>query len=562
MMWTFANRHGLPIRGVGYLLCVAVSAAMSLTTASAQQSQLPQVALINQQIEQGWTDYEISPAKEASDEVWCRRVYLDILGRIPTLEESKAFTSDRSKDKREKLVRSLLFDDEYTEEYANHWATVWANMLIGRGGGNDRRDLTSRDGLMKYLRDAFASNKPYSSLVYELVTAEGDTKPGSPNFNGAVNFLIGKVNEEKGTLATSSVSRIFLGQQVQCTQCHNHPFNDWKQQKFWEFNSFFRQTRGLQRYVDGTRDIAYAELVNEDFAGEGGDPEEALIYYELRNGYLSSAFPVFTDGTEIGRSGLVDQVKRRTELGRLMLESEAMDNMAINRYWSMFLGHGFTRPIDDMGPHNIPTHPELLAELGKAFRGNSYDIKELILWITLSKPYALDSVLGTNNKIDDPSVGETPKFSRFYLRQMSAEQLYHSMVTVASGTASGTYEDQERKRREWLRQFTVTFGTDEGDEATTFNGSIPQALMLFNGELTKNATSLKKGSFLDSLLSTGRTTTDRVNGLYLAGLGRKPTKKELQLAASLFRAREGKEGEMLQDVWWAILNSNEFILQH
>ena len=86
--------------------------------------------------------------------------------------------------------------------------------------------------------------------------------------------------------------------------------------------------------------------------------------------------------------------------------------------------------------------------------------------------------------------------------------------------------------------------------------------MLFNGELTKNATSLKKGSFLDSLLSTGRTTTDRVNGLYLAGLGRKPTKKELQLAGSLFRAREGKEGEMLQDVWWAILNSNEFILQH
>ena len=562
MMWTFANRSSLPIRGVGYLLCIAVSAAMSLSAASAQQSQLPQVALINQQIEQGWADYEISPAKGAGDEVWCRRVYLDILGRIPTLEESKAFTSDRSKDKRTKLVRSLLYDDQYTEEYANHWATVWANMLIGRGGGNDRRDLTSRDGLMKYLRDSFASNKPYSSLVHELVTAEGDTKPGSPNFNGAVNFLIGKVNEEDGTLATSSVSRIFLGQQVQCTQCHNHPFNDWKQQKFWEFNSFFRQTRGLQRYVDGTRDIDYAELVNEDFAGEGGDPEEALIYYELRNGYLSSAFPVFTDGTEIGRSGLVDQVKRRSELGRLMLESDAMDKMAVNRYWSMFLGHGFTRPIDDMGPHNIPTHPELLDELGKAFRGNSYDIKELILWITLSKPYALDSVLGTNNKIDDPSVGETPKFSRFYLRQMSAEQLYHSMVTVASGTASGTYEDQERKRREWLRQFTVTFGTDEGDEATTFNGSIPQALMLFNGELTKNATSLKKGSFLDSLLSTGRTTTDRVNGLYLAGLGRKPTKKELQLAGSLFRAREGKEGEMLQDVWWAILNSNEFILQH
>jgi len=361
---------------------------------------------------------------------------------------------------------------------------------------------------------------------------------------------------------SSSVSRIFLGQQVQCTQCHNHPFNDWKQQKFWEFNSFFRQTRALRRFVDGTRDISYAELVSEDFAGEAGDPNDALVFYEMRNGLTRVAYPVFTDGTEISRSGYVDEVNRRRELGRLMLDSESLDRMAVNRYWSMFLGYGFTKPIDDMGPHNVATHPGLLEDLAAAFRGSSYNLKDLIAWITLSRPYSLDAVLGSNNEVDNPAIGETPKFSRFYLRQMSAEQLYQSLALASGGTSSGTYEEQEKQRRDWLRQFVITFGTDEGGETTTFDGSIPQALMLFNGDLTKKATSLKPGSFLDRLSQSGKTTRDRLNRLYLAGLARRPTKQETQLAGELYRARKGNEKEMLQDVWWAILNSNEFIMQH
>lgn len=546
-------------RSLGSLVAAVI---LFSSVAQSETVKPPQIAMINSAIEQGWADYEITPAKEADDAIWCRRVYLDIIGRIPSLDEQKDFAAERGSDKRAKLVDRLLHGDRYTEEYANHWATVWTNLLIGRGGGNNRRDLTNRDGMMKYLRDSFAANKPYDQMVYELVTAEGSTKPGTSGFNGAVNFLIGKVNEEKGVLAASSVSRIFLGQQVQCTQCHNHPFNDWKQQKFWEFNSFFRQTRGLRRFVDGTRDISHAELVSEDYAGEANDPQDALVFYEMRNGLTRVAYPVFTDGTAISRSGFVSDVNRRQELGRLMMDSESMDQMGINRYWSMFLGYGFTKPIDDMGPHNNASHPELLDEMGKAFRGSSYNLKDLITWMTLSRPYSLASVLGSNNQIDDPSIGETPKFSRFYLRQMSAEQLYQSLVSVSGGNAQGTYEQQEKKRRDWMRQFVVTFGTDEGDEATTFDGSIPQALMLFNGELTQNATSTKPGSFLERLSQSGKSTQSRLSRLYMAGLARKPTKREVNLAGGLYRARGGKEIEMMQDVWWAIINSNEFIMQH
>ncbi|MEM9585697.1 MAG: DUF1549 domain-containing protein [Planctomycetota bacterium] len=518
--------------------------------------------MINSEVEQVWRDYEIRPVAEADDMTWCRRVFLDVIGRVPTLAEMQEFTSDREPDKKAQLVGRLLYDDRYTEEYARHWSTVWTNLLIGRAGGNDRRDLTNRDGMQKYLRDAFAMNKPYDSMVRELITATGAAKPGTDGFNGAVNFLIGKVNEEKGTLATSSVSRIFLGQQVQCTQCHNHPFNQWKQQKFWEFNSFFRQTRALRRFVPGTRDISFAELVDEDFGGENRQPEDAMVFYELRNGLTRVAYPVFVDGTGIGVSGFVEDVNRRQELARLMLGSKYLDQMIVNRMWSSFMGHGFTKPIDDLGPHNPASHPELLQQLGDAFRQSSYNLKDLIEWITLSRPYQLKAVLSQSNQIDDPSIGETPKFSRFYLRQMSAEQLYQSLVTATDAASSGSYEEQEQQRRRWLQQFVVAFGTDEGDEATTFNGSIPQALMLFNGELSKNATSLAEGGFLDRLAEQSRSPKDAVTRLFMTGLARRPTKKEMTIASQLMAAREGNPKEMLQDLWWAILNSNEFIMQH
>ena len=550
------------MRSIPVLFAPLVLLVTSLNAVAQPPAVPAQVTVINDGIEEGWNDNEIRPAAEVDDSTWCRRVYLDIIGRIPNTTELAAFLKERGAGKRAKLVDTLLHDDKYTEEYARHWSTIWTNILIGRSGGTDRRDLTNRSGMQKYLRDSFAMNKPYDKMVYELVTAEGKSKPGLPGFNGAVNFLVGKVNEEKGVLAASTTSRIFLGQQVQCTQCHNHPFNQWKQQKFWEFNSFFRQTRALRDFAEGTRDVESVELVNEDFEGEANDAEDALIFYELRNGLTKVAYPVFTDGTEIEVSGFLSDVNRRNELGRLMLQSEYLDKMAVNRIWSMFMGHGFTKPIDDLGPHNPASHPELLDALGKEFRKASYDMKQLITWITLSKPYHLAAVLGSNNKVDDPSIGELPQFSRFYLRQMSAEQLYQSLATATGAAASGSYEKQEQERRKWLSQFVMAFGTDEGDESTTFNGSIPQALMLFNGELTKMTTSTKAGSFIDRIYKAGKSPSDRLTRLFMAGLARRPSKGEVNMARQLMGARKGNEKEMMQDLWWAIINSNEFIMQH
>ena len=541
------------------------SPGQKVTVYSAAESGIPEVRMINEQVRQTWKEYEITPSAPATDGEWVRRLYLDILGRIPTVAELNTFLGEKDPDKRTKLVAKLLYDENYTEEYARNWTTVWTNVLIGRSGGTERNSLTNREGLQKYLRDSFARNKYYDKMVHELVTATGHNSPGAENFNGAVNFLTMKL-DEKASRATAETAKIFLGLQVQCTQCHNHPFNEWKQQKFWEMNAFFRQTRALRRFVPGTRTVSGAELIDQDFAGEGGTSEalEADIFYELRNGLTKVAYPVFVDGTSIGRSGYVEDVIRRKELGKLILSSEYLEKTIVNRMWAHFMGHGFTKPIDDMGPHNPSTHPLLLDYLAGQVRKKNFDLKPLIGWIALSQPYALSSrTNATNAKVDDPLMGETPKFSHFYLRQMRAEELYESLVIATEAQKTrGSYSEQEKAKGDWLRQFIVAFGTDDGEETTTFNGTIPQALMMFNGDLIKRATSKDNGSFLSSVAKDNTRSVQKINLLFQTALARKPTKKELTVANQLLLARKGDVTGALQDIWWAVLNSNEFILNH
>ncbi len=403
----------------------------------------------------------------------------------------------------------------------------------------------------------------YDRLIHELVAAKGVSKPGEEGFNGFVNFLAGNL-EENGVQATAKTAQLFLGLQIQCTQCHNHPFNDWKQNQFWEMNAFFRQTRALRRF-ENRRDIESVELTNQDFSGENNQPDEAVLFYELRNGLSKAAYPVFVDGTKLPtNSGYVQDVDRRTELARLIVESEYLAPAIVNRLWAHFLGYGFTKPVDDMGPHNPPSHPELLAALAKEFQTHSHDLKQLMTWIVLSEPYGLSSRMTAQNEQDDPTLGERPMFSHFYLRQMRAEELYESLLTATEADHTATsYEQREATKRKWLDQFTLAFGTDDNAETTTFNGTIPQTLMMMNGDLVNRATSVEKGSFLYRVAAdTKMNYAAKVRHLYLAALARRPSGQEISLANDLLRVRKGETVAALQDVWWALLNCNEFIFNH
>lgn len=546
----------------GSLISTSFKTASAMTSVGDSEEPDYQVQQINRLIEQVWEAYEIKPSRDATDGEWCRRVYLDLIGRIPSVEELNQFLADRDSDKKRKLVYRLLYDDRYTEEFVRNWTTIWTNLLIGRSGGIENNSMISREGMQKYLRDSFAREKPYDRFVHELLTATGRTVPGSEEFNGATNFLIDKVNDEDAAQATAATSRLFLGLQVQCTQCHNHPFNDWKQQKYWEFNAFFRQVRAFRGQPAAGMSNAAAQLRDQDFAGESRrNPNEAELYYELRNGLLAVAYPVFVDGHEIPRSGYVKVVNRRERLADLMIESPYFSQAIVNRTWAHFLGYGFTTPVDDLGPHNIPSHPELLDYLSHEFRSSGFDLRTLMAWITLSRPYQLSSIRNKTNELDDPQLGESPKFSNFYIRQMEPEQLYESLMSAAEIKASGTYEEQERTKNRWLQQFNTAFGNDEGLEATHFSGTIPQILMMFNGELVKNAISNAPDTMISRLAAKSINERQKVEHLFLAGLSRKPTRKEQDMARYIFQSNNSS-ADALAEIWWVILNSNEFIFNH
>ena len=194
----------------------------------------PIVTFIDQQIRQGWTDNAVSPSATADDEEWFRRVHLDLVGHIPAWNEIAKFHRDKNPAKRAALVDKLLD----SPGYVRNWTTLWTNLTIGR----KQVRWVSRTGMERFFREAFAQNRPWNEMVRELVGAEGRSDE-----NGAVNYLLAQmVINDEAVQATAKTTRLFMGIQVQCTQCHNHPFNEWKQDQFWQINSFLRQTRRLE----------------------------------------------------------------------------------------------------------------------------------------------------------------------------------------------------------------------------------------------------------------------------------------------------------------------------
>jgi len=569
----------------------------SIQSGSASSNTDTVVSLINSELRSAWNENGLRPALHASDAQWCRRVYLDLLGRIPTVQELDNFRAGKSRGKRRQLVQRLL-GSEYVDDFSRYWTAIWTNTLIGRTGGQEGRSLINRSAMQEYVEQALLNDKPYDQLASELISAEGSTDPLGEDFNGAANFLVEKL-AEGGIQATAKTAEIFLGTAVQCTQCHNHPFNEYRQNQFWGLNAFFRQAHVQRLPHPEMENRSLGKIVNLDFAGEGrslyrddrseivlttrngqlvdrdaAQLSEAPIYYELRNGQLQVAYPVFVDGTalldefedrgsEYGNSGYLEHVDRRQELVKLLVGAREFDRALVNRLWSHFFGYGFTKPIHDMGPHNPSSHPELLDRLGLAFRASEFRLREIMRWIVLSDAYALDSKISSGNRKDDPAQGVPPQFSRFYVRQMKPEQLYESLLVATRADATLAADRQGMMKSRWLEQFSTAFGTDDGSEATTFNGSIPQTLMMMNGDLIRRACSTGSGSFLDNVASDADLSNrDKINYLYLAALSRQPTRDETNICNDLLAARAGDVVGTLQDIWWAVLNSNEFILIH
>ena len=497
---------------------------------------------LDRMIKEAWDEAKIKPSKIAPEPEFLRRAYLDLLGRVPNIQEATAYLENRDPAKRTKLVEYLLAHSDYPKNFGN----IWTVNLIGRQRQERQVD---RAALSSWLRRQFADNRAWDKVAFDLITAKGSNKE-----NGAVNFTLAHM-EGGAVPLTSMTTRVFLGQQIQCTQCHDHPSNDWKQADFWGANAFFKGL--IQRTVRKTNDVGlevddYTELSQRI-------PEDPFVYFDKRNATRGAVPPTFLDGRKINLNSDAD---RRVEFAKFVIEPSNANfaKSMVNRMWAHFLGRGFVSPIDDFGAHNPPSHPELLDTLAEEFRVSGYDVKQLIRRITSSQAYGLTSVTSTNNEKDETL------FSHVGLKPMSPEQLFDSLLTATSAhKAGGGGGDSERRRDAWLGQFIFAFGNDEVEETSNFQGTIPQALMMMNGDLMEKAVGGKPGSFLADLLEKAQLQSRVVpeiyviNHMYLAALARYPSPNEMKMAGTFMNSSPDKI-RIMEDLFWALLNSNEFVL--
>jgi Protein of unknown function (DUF1549)/Protein of unknown function (DUF1553) len=530
-------------------------------TSGAQQV----VATINQEIEKKWKENKIEPSDRCSDYDFIRRASLDLIGRIARRREIEEFMKDPPRKRRSLLIERLLASDEY----AMNMADLWTALLLTRTGGK-----IYHEQMRAWLQEQFQRyDANWSRITTELLTASGKTSKE----NGAVNFVLAHLGEKNKdnpreighynmVPITSRTTRLFLGLRIQCIQCHDHKFNDeWKQHQFWGINAFFRQVDapdgrpGDIRKKKKDKNKADPEFVLVD------DPElnpEGIVPYERRTGVLLYQKPTFVDGTKML---LKDGMTRRQALADMVVKNEYFAKTFVNRMWAHFMGRGFTRDVDDWGDHNPTSHLELVERLAKDWAEKAnYNPRELIRWICNSRAYGLSCVTNpTNDKTEAEQY-----FSRMLVKAMTPEQLFESIMTATQAPIGDNKESRRALRNEWLDKLVLNFGDDEGNEIT-FNGTVVQALLLMNGaEINKAIMDLQRGTVATVLKLPPRKA---VEVLYLAALNRPPTTGEMNriLSPQVINMPRAPIRDPLtfnigfyQDLMWALLNSNEFILNH
>jgi len=541
-----------------------------------------QIGYINEAIANTWKENKIVPSERCTDYEFIRRASLDIIGRIATVKEIGVFLNDPPLERRSRLIERLL----KSPEYATNWANIWTTLLLTRQGVG----RVYQDQMRAWLEDKFTENKEsdyvpdWSRIVTEILTAKGRT-----NENGAVNYILAHLGEQvpQGERAqsgsydmvpvTSRTTRLFLGLRTQCVQCHDHPFGDqWGQHHFWGINAFFRQVdapqgrpgmMGNKMNKKGMPNQQYTLEENTNLNPKG------LIAYERRSAVLLYINSTFLDGKKLK----VDASKNRREaLAKFITDSPFFAKAYVNRTWGHFFGRSFTKDaVDDFGDHNAPSHPELLERISEDWaKKYKHNPKDLIRWICNSRAYGLSSTANkSNDKVDDEAF-----FARMLLKAMSPEQLFDSLMTATQATVAETGADRQNLKQEWLNRLISNFGDDEGNE-TSFNGTVIQALLLMNGQDINNAIMDKENGTVAAVLKkrafSANAAKAAMRDLFLAALNRPPTegpKGEYAkfLTPAMYRLPrvtgtpnpEAFWTGFYQDMFWALLNSNEFILNH
>jgi len=473
------------------------------------------------------------PAPAADDAELVRRLHLDLSGRIPDLMTARDYIDSPEKDKREALIDKLLDDDRY----AVHWANVWRGWLLHDTG--DQQLIYLAPQFEVWLRGRLKANISYDSMVRSLVTSSNRGM-----YNGAGPSVFLQVNQFKAENVASAVARVFLGVKVECAQCHDHPFAKWKRKQFWETAAFFSDLPDPFNQVDAQG----RPIVRQRKAGEikipGGDKV-------AKAKFLDGKEPKVT-GNDY-RGALVDWMVRK--------DNPYFARAAVNRVWEQLMGIGLVEPLDEESVENPPSHPGLLTLMAQQFAEHKYDLKYLIKAIVSSRAYQRTS------KQTDATQADHRLFARMKVRGLSPEQMFDSL-SIATGHKDddapydprfGLQVNFNSARSDFVRRFPAP------DKRTEQHTSILQALYLMNGTIVADATSLEKNKNL-AIIAEGKSvpTGRRVDQLFLITLNRKPTKAERErLVKYVDKGGPKKDpARALCDVFWALLNSSEFCVNH
>jgi len=496
-------------------------------------------AFINDVLKQGWREHSVTPSPALTDEQWCDRVYRRLAGRHPTADETKQFLRQREKDQshRRALVDRLLASDEH----ARHWAQLWATALVGPAANDSVDDTFSREELASYLAAAVQSDRPQEQVVFELLSATGANRPGAEDHNGAVNFLLAGA-KDNAAAATNRTSRVFLGKQLVCTSCHDHAGGAWEQGEFWQLNAFFRQM-AIQRDRETQRTV----LTDRDFAGASGAAKDAELFYRLPDGRLGMAYPEF-NGQTISHSGLVSDVNRRRELAKLVVASDDFRLATVNRIWSWLFGYGFTQPVDDMGPHNPPSHPELLDRLAGELAAHDFDTKGLVRWIVLSEPFGLSGKRTPESWMDAPESGGQPLFARYYAKENGIKE----NAATDSIANDGGPVDVSRMLVQAVHRRPAAAPAGPGALArrTWLRPSVERLEIIE----TQPDSQWPGPAWLPRLAHSSLPPEKKIEHLFLSVLDRRPTSRELTAAKLVLADRLG-DPSAIREIWRTLLAS-------
>jgi hypothetical protein len=504
----------------------ALLACLSLRSARGEDA-ANLAAEIDREIQTRLDAEGLQRAAPVDDAEFLRRVTLDLHGVIPTAERAAQFLDSRDPQKRSRLIDELLASPRFGE----HLGDVWRGRLLSPLAGEQR---VQSDRFAAWLADRFNDNDGWDRIAFELLTATGKIDE-----NPAVTYLIEGRNPLGVADLTNLTSRYFLGVQLNCAQCHDHPFVEWRQVDYWGMAALFAQiqTPGRPKQVHqvGVRDDSQITLA-------------ALTDADAIDGFQVSR-PTFLGGQELPSEG--DETYR-VALARWMTspENPYFARAAVNRMWWHFFGRGIVDPVDDMHAGNAPSHPELLDLLSRRFIESDFDLQFLCRAILTSRTYQQTSRPG------ERADAEAELFARMSIKVLTAEQLYDSLVTILGPPGKTSGIDARLGAR---YEFCQYFATDGDPDPTRYGRGIPHALRLMNSPQFAGANLTR---LVSRVSDADRPADEVVEELFLTILARRPTPDEQQLVHDQFRGTDTSPDTVYRELAWALLLSSEFSLNH